>query len=190
MLKELIQKNRSYRRFYQDVKIEHSVLEELVGLARLSSTGSNMQPLKFLLSCQPQKNAQIFEHLRWASYLPEWSGPQEGEKPAAYIVILGDKNIKTGFGIDHGIAAQSIMLGAVEKGFGGCMIMGFDKARHKEVLGLSEQYEPLLVLALGKPKETVILDDIGEDGSVKYWRDENQAHHVPKRKFEDLILSD
>ncbi len=188
-MKDLIHANRSYRRFYQDVPISMEVLRELVDLGRLSPSGSNMQPLKYKLSNDPETNAKIFQHLAWAGYLKEWPGPEEGERPSAYIIILGDTSISRTFGTDHGIAAQSIMLGAVEKGFGGCMIGSIKRANLAADVNIPAQYEILLVLALGKPKEIVQIDPVGPDGSIRYWRDEQQVHHVPKRALDDIIIA-
>jgi len=188
MLEDLVRKNRSYRRFHQDVPVDIETLRALVNLARLSASGSNLQPLKYILSCQPQTNARIFPHTRWAGYLKDWSGPAEGERPSAYIVILGDTEIRKSFGCDHGIAAQSIMLGATERGLGGCMIGSVDHTGLRKALDISEQYEILLVLALGKPKETVVLEEVGPDGDIRYYRDAQGVHHVPKRSLDELIL--
>ena len=156
MLEDLIRKNRSYRRFHQDVPVNLETLRALVNLARLSASGSNLQPLKYILSCQPETNALIFPNTRWAGSLKDWSGPAEGERPTAYIVILGDTEIRKSFGCDHGIAAQSIMLGATERGLGGCMIGSIDRPELRQVLDIPERYEILLVLALGKPAEVVV----------------------------------
>jgi nitroreductase len=188
MIKELVKKNRTYRRFYQDVDMDRSVLEELVDLARLSSSGANLQALKYIISNEPKKNDIIFKHLKWAGYLPEWSGPEEGEKPSAYIVMVGDTNISKNYLWDHGIACQSILLGACEKGFGGCMFGAVDRQGLRKDLNIADEYEVLLVIALGKPKEEVVIEELPEDGNIKYYRDENGVHHVPKRKLEDLIL--
>lgn len=188
MLRDLVLSNRSYRRFYQDKAISLETLRELVDLGRLSASGANRQPLKYILSCEPERNALIFPLLAWAGYLKEWGGPQEGERPAAYIVVLGDTNITQSFGCDHGIAAQSIMLGATEKGLGGCMIASVKRDALREVLGIDPRYEILLVLALGKPREKVVLDPLGPEGDIKYWRDAEGVHHVPKRALEDVIV--
>ena len=187
MLKDLITKNRSYRRFFQKEKISEEILRELVDLARLSASGANKQPLKFILSCEVGKNAKIFECLKWAGYLRDWEGPEEGERPAGYIVILEDVEIKQVAGVDHGIAAQSILLGAVEKDLGGCMLGAINKPKLKENLGIANYLEVLLVIALGKPKETVVIDP-AIDGDIKYWRDEHHIHHVPKRSLEEIII--
>ncbi len=188
MLKELVLKNRSYRRFYQESAIEHETLVELVDLARLAASALNLQPLKYILSCDPQKNALIFQHLSWASYLKDWPGPAEGERPSAYIIILGDTEITKSFGCDHGIAAQNILLGAVEKGLGGCMIANVRRRELCEALKIPARYEVLLVIALGKPKEKVVIEPVAPDGNIKYWRDSQGVHHVPKRSLSEIII--
>ncbi len=186
----LVMKNRSYRRFDGSYKIEAETLRDLIWLAQYSPTGNNMQPLKFWLSHTPEMNDGIFPHLGWAASLKNWRGPKEGECPSAYIIILGDTDIQVNFGVDFGIAAQSIMLGAVEKGLGGCMIASVHRERLQEALGIPDRYRILLVLALGKPVESVVAEPVGEDGSVKYYRDAEQVHHVPKRSLEELILGE
>jgi nitroreductase len=188
MLKELVIKNRTYRRFYENVIIEESTLKELIDLARLSSSAGNIQSLKYVLSCSKTKNNVIFPHLKWAGYLTDWDGPEEGERPSAYIIVLGDKEINSNHFWDHGLASQSILLGAVEKELGGCMFASIDKQNLVKALEIPDRYEILLVIALGKPKEIVVLEDVPNLKNVKYWRDENQIHHVPKRTLKDIIL--
>lgn len=188
MIKDLVLQNRSCRRFYQDVAVELKTLRELVDLARLSASGVNRQPLKYILSCDPEKNAVIFPHLSFASQLRDWSGPLEGERPSAYIIILGDTEISKNFFCDHGIAAQSIMLGAREKGLGGCIHAGVRRNELIKALGIPPRYEILLVLSLGKPKETVVIETMGASGDFKYWRDAEGRHHVPKRSLDDIII--
>ena len=189
MIEDLILKTRSYRRFDESVPVELETLRWLVKLARFSASGSNRQPLKFIFSCDAATNAEIFPCTAWAGYLTGWKGPAEGERPTAYIIILGDTEIRQAGGVDHGIAAQSIMLGATERGLGGCMIGSIDKPKLRAALDIPERYDILLVLALGKPAETVVLEDVGPDGDIKYYRDEQDVHHVPKRTLEELILA-
>ncbi|MFP3880659.1 MAG: nitroreductase family protein, partial [Dehalococcoidia bacterium] len=167
MIQDLTLRNRSYRRFYQEVDIKLETLRELVDLARLSPSARNAQPLKYILSCEHQRNSLIFPHLAWAGYLTDWSGPCDGERPSAYIVILGDKEIGRSFGCDHGIAAQSIMLGATEKGLGGCIIASIEEEGLRKALEIPPRYEILLVLAIGKPKETVVIEAVGPSGNTK-----------------------
>jgi len=189
MLRELILKNRSYRRFYEDYTIERQTLLELIDLARLSPSSANLQPLKYFISCDKESNARIFPHLAWAGYLNDWDGPQEGERPSAYIIILGDSRIKERINCDHGIAAQSILLGAAEKGLGGCIIASIKRPDLQKTLEIPEYLQILLVLALGKPKEKVALETVGKDGNIEYWRDENGVHHVPKRPLKDIVVN-
>ena len=188
MLKDLVVKNRSYRRFYQEAPVSLDILKELVDLARLSASAANRQPLKYLLSCDPEKNALIFPCLAWAGYLKDWGGPPEDERPTAYILVLGDKEISQSFGCDHGIAAQSILLGASEKGLGGCIIGSIRRPELSRNLQISEQYNILMVIALGKPKEKVVLETVGADGDIKYWRDAQGVHHVPKRPLAEIVI--
>ncbi len=186
-LKDIVLKTRSYRRFDEPQRIDYKTLEELIELARLSASGANRQPLKYLIYNSPADCARVFPSVVWAAYLKEWEGPESGERPSGYIIILGDKTLAEGFGVDHGIAAQSIMLGATEAGLGGCMIASIRREQLRSELKIPEKYEILLILALGKPVENVIIDRM-KDNDVKYWRDSEKNHHVPKRTLDDLII--
>jgi nitroreductase len=188
LIKELIIKNRSYRRFYEDKLIKINTLKELVNLARLSPSGGNLQRLRYILSNTKEQNDEINKHIFWAAYYKDWEGPIESEKPSAYIVVVKDDNLKKDSSQDEGIAVQSILLGAVELGLGGCIIANIDKEKLAESLNLSKKYKIALVLALGYPKEKVLIENINESEDVKYWRDENEVHHVPKITLDDLIL--
>jgi len=182
----IIKRSRSYRRFYKDYKVEEKTLRTLVNLARLSPSAANLQPLKYIFSFQPSKNNLIFPTLAWAGYLKDWPGPQKGERPSAYIIILGDKAISKSFNCDCGIASQSIMLGAAEKGLGGCIIGSIDRDLLRRNLNIPQKYAILLVIALGKPKEKVVIEE--SKGNIKYFRDNNDIHHVPKRPLEEIII--
>jgi nitroreductase len=185
-IEELLRASRSIRRFKQEEAVPRETLQWLVGLARLCPSAANLQPLKFVLSNTPETNARIFPCLSWAGYLGDWPGPSEGERPSAYIIILGDTRITSNFGCDHGIVAQSIMLAARERGLGGCIIGSMNRHRLREALGIPERYEILLVLALGVPNEEVVLQEA--KGDIRYWRDAQGVHHVPKRPLRELLL--
>ncbi len=188
MIADLIKANRSCRRFFEEQPIDLETLESLVDLARMSASGANLQPLKYILTCRPALNAEIFKCLGWAAYLKDWPGPEPGERPAAYIVILGDRNISKEFGVDHGIAAQSILLGARDVGLAGCMLGSINRKELRGVLDLPAHLDILLVLALGKPKEEIVLEEVGPDGNIRYWRDDKAVHHVPKRSLSEIII--
>ncbi len=191
MIRDLVLKNRSYRRFEEQVAIKRTDLESLVDLARLSGAAANRQPLKYFLAHDPSVNERIFPCLAWAGYLKEWAGPAAGERPAGYIVMVLDTLISEVPGFDGGIAAQSILLGAVELGLGGCMIGNVKWDELRKVLGIEERYKPILVIALGKPGEKVVIEtaDRGVAADIKYWRDSEQVHHVPKRELAEVILN-
>lgn len=190
MLKDLVCNCRSYRRFYEDVKLSDDELRDLVDLARMTASTANSQALKFRLVNSLEEKAKVYPTLGWAGALPDWDGPKEGERPGAYIIMLGDNALGKNKLMDAGIAAQTIMLGAVEKGYGGCMLANVQRDRLSEELGIDQEcYAIYLVLALGKPKEEVKVVPLNADGDVTYYRDENQVHYVPKRTLEDLILT-
>ena len=186
-VKDLVYKTRSYRRFKESHHIDLKILEGLVDLARMSASAANRQPLKYLLFNTLEFCERIFPSIAWAAYLKDWDGPFHGERPSAYIIILGDKSITESFSFDPGIAAQSIMLGATEAGLGGCMIASIKRYALRNELKIPEKFDIVLILALGKPVEIILIDEI-KDNDVKYWRDDQQNHHVPKRQLDELIL--
>jgi nitroreductase len=189
MIAELIKKNRSCRRFYQDRSISMETLKALVDLARLSGSAANLQPLRYILSCDPQRNERIFSCLGWAGYIKDWPGPKEGERPSGYIIILYDTQKSNDYiGYDCGIAGQSILLGAREKGLAGCMIGALNRKKLVNILNIPEPFKLLLVIALGEPKEAVVIESVGPDDNIRYWRDEQGVHHVPKRTLDDVII--
>jgi nitroreductase len=190
MLLDLVLKCRSCRRFHEDAPVELTTLRKLLELARLASSGGNLQPLKYILCCDRATNAAIFPLLSWAGYLKDWPGPVEGERPAAYIIVLGDTTISRDCSVDEGLALANIMLGATERGLGGCILGSVQRDRLRPLVDIPDRLEILHVLALGKPKETVVVEPLRADGDIRYWRDEAQVHHVPKRLLADVILAE
>ena len=188
MIADLVHNNRSIRRFSQEVSMDLDTLKALVDLARLSPSGRNLQPLKYKLVCTPENCAQVFPLLGWAGYLPDWPGPAEGERPSAYIIILGDRTISQSFNTDAGLALQSILLGAVERGLGGCIIGTVQRETLADLFKIPDHLEIIYVLALGTPAETVLVEPMPDSGDVRYWRSQDQVHHVPKRSLDEIIL--
>jgi len=186
--REQVIRNRCIRRFQQDKHINRQELMDLVDLARQTASARNLQPLKYCLTWQPEWNEQIFPLVKWAGYISDWGGPVEGERPAAYLVILGDREISENFTIDTGIAAQTILLGAVAKGYNGCLLRSFEAAEVRRVLMLPAHLEPQLIIALGVAAERSVLETVGADGSIRYWRDEDGVFHVPKRPLDEIVV--
>ena len=182
----MIIKNRSYRRFDSSVKITIEQIKKWIGLARFSASGRNMQPLKYVVCVNPDLNAKIFTYLGWAGYLTNWKGPAKGERPVAYVAVCNDKNLAVNYYCDDGIAMQSILLGAAEDGFGGCMIGSVNKTKVSKILEIPANLELLWIIALGKPAEECVLED-AVNGDIKYYRDEDDVHHVPKRQLDEII---
>ena len=185
---DLLKNTRSYRRFDEAIKISKKELRELVGLTRWCASGRNAQPLRYAIIHKEEECTTIFPLLTWAGYLTDWAGPEVGERPTAYLVQLLDTRIVENCLCDDGIQVQTIMLGAVEKGYGGCIIKAFQNENLCKALNLPAYMKITYVLALGKPKETVVIEDIKGD-DFKYWRDAEGVHYVPKRREEDLVYS-
>jgi nitroreductase len=188
MHKELVIRTRSYRRFHEDRPVDMETLRELVDLGRLTASARNAQPLRYILCADRELNAAIFSTLAWAGYLTDWPGPAEGERPAAYIVLLSEEK-NTWVGVDEGLALQNILLGATERGLGGCIIGSVNRDALRRILDIPTRYEIMSVLALGIPSETVVIERVGPDGDIRYWRDADSVHHVPKRALEDIIVA-
>lgn len=190
MLKDLVKQNRSYRSFDGSFEITRETLLDLVDCARFTPSSINMQPFQYFLSYKPETNDIIYPLTAWARLLPGFEGPAEGHRPTAYIIVCTDTTIgpETRFRTDVGIVSQTIMLAAVEKGFGGCMIGNYNPKKVSEALNLPENLVPSLILALGKPDETIIMTELEKGGNARYYRDENGQHYVPKRKLEDITF--
>ena len=187
MIRDMIVKNRSYRGFHQNHKIETSVLKDFIDLARLSPSAENLQRLRFKICNTEVENEKVFSCLGWAGYLKDWNGPEIGERPSAYITILSTEKDIGKVACDAGIACQSILLGAVESGLRGCIFASIKKEKLQKLLKIPKEYSISYVIALGKPKENIKLEYV-ENDDIKYWRDNNGTHHVPKRKLKDIIL--
>ena len=187
-LLDLIEKNRSYRRFNNKIEIPKEKLFSWINLARLSPSAKNMQSLRYIVVNNKNTRDKIFPLLTWAGYLKNWDGPIKEEQPTAYIIILNDESFNKNYYCDDGIASQSILLGATEDGFGGCIIAAIQREKLRELLQIENKYKIIHLIALGKPIENVVLDKLDDSNDIKYWRDKEQKHHVPKRALKDLII--
>jgi nitroreductase len=192
VMRELITKTRSFRKFRQDQLISTADLHDLINLGRLGGSARNCQPWQYMAITDSGQCQSIFPHIGWAGYLPDWKGPSEGEKPSAYILCLLNhewlKGNEKEAWFDLGVSSQNLLLGAMEKGIGGCRIGSFSP-KIADLFDFPEQLKLSLVIALGYPSETVVLEDTGEDGDIRYYRDEKEIHHVPKRPLDDIILA-
>lgn len=192
-LAELVARTRTVRRFREEAPLAPALLEQLVDLARLGGSARNAQSLCYLVVTEPALRAALFPLLAWAGYLPDWPGPAAGERPAAYVVCVLDRERQRGpeseAHFDLGIGTQNLLLGAAEHGVMGCRIGAFPADKVRTLLQLDARYQPLLVVALGEPAETVVVETVGTDGDIRYWRDADGVHHVPKRPLGDILLA-
>ena len=192
-LAELVARTRTVRRFREEAPLAPALLEQLVDLARLGGSARNAQSLCYLVVTEPALRAALFPLLAWAGYLPDWPGPAAGERPAAYVVCVLDRERQRGpeseAHFDLGIGTQNLLLGAAERGVMGCRIGAFPAAKVRTLLQLDARYQPLLVVALGEPAETVVVETVGTDGDIRYWHDTDGVHHVPKRPLGDILLA-
>jgi nitroreductase len=185
-LRELLKKTRSYRRFEQSKPVAMEHLKWAVENVRYAPSPANLQPLKFIICNNNDVNEKIFPNIKWAAYLKDWRGPEEGEKPAAYILILGNKDLSHFIEWDYGIALETILLSLTEKDYGVCTIAAFNKEGVRKVLSVPAEYDLAAIIAIGKPNEKIVIDDVKE-GNIKYWRDEKDVHHVPKKSLNEII---
>ncbi|MBQ3100907.1 MAG: nitroreductase family protein [Clostridia bacterium] len=188
-VKDILIKARSIRRFDAERPIEYGILTDLIEGVRYTPSTSNFQALKFHISNDSETNSKIRANTAWAKLLEGYDGPSDEENPTAYIVICLDTDISDKvelFRKDVGIAAQTINLLACEKGIGCCMIGSFGASKLISDLALTSNLSPQLVLALGYPAESPTVIDA--NGDVKYFRDEQGNHFVPKRKLSELII--
>lgn len=187
---ELVRRCRSYRRFDESLPLSRGMLLALVDVARKCASAANKQPLRYGLVVDACAKDALFSGLRWAAALPDWDGPAPGERPGGYLVVFSDGEPGSLTWVDCGIACQTIALAATEVGLGLCMLRSFDpKAVAAALPRVSSRYLPLLVLALGAPAETVVLEN-SEDApdGVPYWRSAGDIHHVPKRSLDSIII--
>ncbi|MDE7396995.1 MAG: nitroreductase family protein [Muribaculum sp.] len=191
MLKQLLQADRTVRRFREDEKVNRETLVGLVELTRYCASGRNLQPLRYYVVSDEMQCRKIFDNLKWAGYYADWDGPEEGERPTAYLVQCIDTQLTRNCLCDDGLQLQAITLGAAAKGIGCCIIKSFNMAGIREALSIDDRYLPNYVLALGYPAETVEIEttDGNCDDNIKYFRTPDGVHHVPKRPLDELILS-
>jgi nitroreductase len=188
MVFDLVPRARTVRKFHENEPVDLETLRSLVNLARLSPSAANLQTIKYCLANTPERNRLVFQNLAWAGYLKDWPGPEEGQRPAAYILQLADEQQGSAKDVDAGLALQSMVLGAASRGLGTCILGSVNRSRLQEALGLPSRYQILYVLALGRPAEEVKVETVGSDGDIRYWRDEQDVFHVPKRSLDDLIV--
>ncbi len=182
---EAICKRRTIRRFRQE-PIPKGILEKLIKAARLAPSAANLQPGEYIVVDEPSLVEQVFSTLRWAGYIvPRWE-PPEGERPVAYIVVLLNKEkVKAGGERDAAASIENILLAALEEGIGSCWLGSIDREILQGLLNIPQHCQIDSIVALGYPKESPVVEEMKD--SIKYWKDDKNMLHVPKRKLEDIL---
>ena len=182
---EMIRERRTVRKFSQK-KLPESLLRKLINAARLAPSGSNLQPLDYLVVNDEAICVEMFKYVGWAGYIAPKGNPGPGEAPTAYIIVLVDKDIKSGTApYDVGAAVQNMLLAAWEEDVGCCWQGSIDREKIRELFKIPVDHDIDCVVSLGYKAENPVLEDY--KGSIKYWKDENGTLHVPKRSLEDMI---
>ena len=183
---KLLERNRSYRGYRPEVEVTREVLERIVAVNPLLPSACNQQVLRFKLVTKETGAENITQNMKLGGLLPELHLPYPGTEPEAFIIICSTIPENKFVDIDLGIAAQSMLLKATEMGLNGIMIGAFNKAKITEAFNLPS--DPLLILAIGKGKETIKLQPVDAGEKLAYYRDENGVQFVPKIKLEQLVL--
>ena len=190
MMSKLVAETRSVRRFDEGRRVSAETLTALVDLARQTASAKNLQPLRYKVVAGEEACGKVFPLLGWAGSLPEWKGPEAGERPTGYVVVTLMRELASPWSLfDAGIACQTMALAAREAGLGCCMIASFNKERLAAASRLPDAVDPVIVMAFGHPVEVVRLEPVAEDGSIRYHRDEQGVHLVPKRSLEEILLA-
>lgn len=192
MFKDLVKRSRSYRGYDESRKITREELTEFTDCARFAPSSVNRQPFCYYLASEPEQLALIQPLTGWARGLPDKGLPYPGHRPTAFIVICQNTAWEPDldrFRKDVGIVAQTMLLAAAEKELGGIMIGNFSPAKVAAALSLPAHLVPVLIVAFGKPDETVVLTEVSPGESLNYYRDENDVHYVPKRRLEDILIN-
>lgn len=183
-LESLLKRNRSYRGYDASRVVTEADLKKLLEVVPWVGSGMNAQPLRFKLVTGASA-ALVHPLVKLGAALPEEHLPHIGEEPSAYIVVCSTAPENRVVDMDLGIAAQSILLRAVELGLGGIFILNFKASELAAALQLP--LEPLAVIGLGKPSERIFLKPVKAGSDLNYYRKDG-AHFVPKLQVEDLLF--
>lgn len=181
-------KRRTIRRF-QEKPVPFSLLKKCVNAARLGPTARNAQPLEFVAVFGQEQIKGMNEAVYFGGAVKQ-KGRVKGEEPKAFVVILANKqkSDEKYIGMDVGIAAEAIVITAMEAGVGSCMMGAIERERIKGILGIPNNFEVPLVIALGYPKEKSVAED--EEKGVPYGADEKGVMHIPKRSLGKVMHKD
>jgi len=193
MILQLLKSNRSCRIFDEYAEVPIAILRESIVNARFTASAANLQPLRYIIVTNKEVTHEVFKSIKFAQHLKKWTGPKLGERPNSYIAIVSKCDYKLNndaLWCDIGIAAQTICLSLTQSGYGCCMVASFNKDKMNTLLDVDDDFRTMLLIAVGKSNEKIVLVDISKDESTKYYRDDKNVHYVPKIKADDIILKE
>ncbi len=185
-LDTLLRKNRSHRAFDTSYTVAMRQLEAIVSVNDKLPSGRNAQTLRFRLLDAPGGGEDFCRFLHLGGYLPELHLPVPGTEPKAFIIVCSTEAESPIVNIDLGISLQSMALKAVEIGLNALIVKAFNRQKIKVALGLP--LDPLAVLAIGKGTERIVLDEVHTGSDLRYYRDADGTHHVPKIAVSELLI--
>ena len=147
MLLDCIKKRYSVRKFL-DKPVEQEKIDILLEAARLAPSASNKQTWHFVVIRDKEKRKQLTGICRGQSFVSE--APitiAVCNTNLDYIMTCGQKAPV----IDGAIAAEHIVLQAVELGLGSCWIGAFYHDKMAELINLPQNYEIIGLLPIGYP---------------------------------------
>lgn len=188
---EAVLKRRAIRRF-KDKPVPYDILERCVNAGRLAPSARNRQLCEYIIVDDEQMLPKMFENIGGTAGQPvNDGGPSPVNRAKAYIIILVNSALEAEFEAkrrvttyDVGLAAENIILVALEQGVGACPVLMFKEPELKQLLQIPESYAIALVLLLGYPDESPVAEEA--TGSVESWVDGQNVRHVPKRKLADI----
>jgi len=184
---ELLKTRRSYRKFEQK-PVPEEVLRDILEAARLSASGGNKQPLRYIVINDSSKLDSVLQYLTWAGQIPKEIGwPKDNEKPVLYIAVIENVKESPYSETDAGIADANMTLAAWSHGVGSCIICACNKPKLEELFGLGENQRLHSIVAFGYPSHKSTVVDPGDDGKLNYYVDEEKNFYVKKRKIEDAV---
>lgn len=185
---KLVEAARTCRRFDEASPLTPKDLDWLLGCARLAPSARNAQVIRYVTVLRGKTLDSLFGMTRWAGALPDWDGPEPGERPTAFIaMLLPDGHDRLAM-VDAGIACQTVQLAAASRGMGCCIIQSFDHAAADALLQIPSGMHAFLLLALGVAREKRVACAAAPEMSLAYWRDAAGVHHVPKLALDQLVL--
>lgn len=185
-LDSLLLKNRSCRGYDHSVRVGEDVLRKIVAVNTKIPSARNQQALRFRLVAAEDEVSVVNQNIKLGGALPELHLPFPGTEPLSFIIVCSAIEPERYVYVDLGISLQSMLLKAVEIGLNGLIVCAFNAKEIAEALHL--EMPPLAVLAIGKSAERFKLVDMPSDGSVKYYRDADGVHCVPKRGVEEILI--